>query len=57
MGWAGKAGVVADGDQQDGCGPDPDSRHRGQDRVKRVSLQQGADLGFRGPALFADHGE
>lgn len=38
-------------------GPDSDSRHRGQDRVKRVSLQQAADLGFECPTPVVDRGE
>ena len=31
--------------QEDGCGPDPDPGHGGQDLVKRVGLHQGLDLG------------
>ncbi len=50
----GEAGAVADGDQQDGGGPDADAGHRGQDRGKRVCLQQGIDLGFQDPSLFVD---
>ena len=57
MGGGGEAGAVADGDQQDGGGPDADAGHRRQDRGKRVGLQQGVDLGFQGPALFVDSGE
>lgn len=57
VGGAGKAAAVADSDQQDGGGPDSDSGHRGQDRVKRVGLQQGADLGFECPALVVDRCE
>ena len=57
MGGGGEAGAVADGDQQDGGGPDADAGHRGQDLGKRVGLQQGLDLGFQGPSLFVDGGE
>lgn len=47
VGGGGKAGAVADGDQQGGGGPDRDPRHRGQDRGKRVGVQQLPDLRFR----------
>src|SRR5690606_233031 len=57
VGGGGEAGAVADGDQQDGGGPDADAGHRRQDRGKRVGLQQGVDLGFQGPALGVDGGE
>lgn len=43
MGGVGKAGAVSDGDREEGGGPASDSGHRGQDRVKRLGVQQGAD--------------
>ncbi len=57
MGGAGEAGSVADGDQQGGGGPDRDSRNQGQERGKRVGLQQLSDLRFQGSSLFVDGGE
>ena len=33
--------------QEDGCGPDPDPGHGGQDLVKRVGLHQGHRPGRR----------
>lgn len=57
MSGGGEAGAVADGDQQRGGGPDRDPRNRGQDRGKRVSLQQLSDLRFQGPSLLVNGGE
>lgn len=54
MGGGGEAGAIADGDQQSGGGPDRDPRNRGQDRGKRVSLQQLPDLCFQSSSLFVD---
>lgn len=39
------------------CGPDADRRQRRQDRVKRVGLHEGFDLGEDGVPGLADVGE
>lgn len=39
VGGGGEAGAVADGDQQDGGGPDADAGHRRQDLRKRHPMQ------------------
>ncbi len=42
---AGREGSACGLCQEDGGGPDPHPGHGGQDRVKRVGLHQGLDLG------------
>lgn len=39
-----REGAACHVDQESGRGPDPDSRHAGQDRVKRVSKHQALDF-------------